>query len=201
MTEIFIEPELQELENKDNAEQWYSLCVELGLNKQAALADNSNELKAPPYMFIDPKTERIIKLICPVGVDYKEYNQSTIPTDVLEEILKCKTNGWYEAIQIFYDNKSPDPFVIGILKTGEWTKARHLIARWGNELLPFEELERKALQRLKDGITPHIAEMKAKMDYAINNIDMYAKSLLNGKDVDALRISVDGLNNTWSTPF
>lgn len=88
-------------------------------------------------MFIDPKTSKIIRTLCPRLVDFREYKESTIPLDVLQEIQKCEKNGWYSKIQIAFDDKSPDPFVIGILPSEHsWNASRHLIARWGAELLP-----------------------------------------------------------------
>lgn len=193
-TEIFIEPELQELENGEQAEQWYSLCVDLGLNEQAKLADKSTELKAPPYMYIDPKTERIIKVLCPEEVGYKKYNASTIPLDVLQEIAKCEKNGWYKEIKINYDNKSPDPFVVGIMQTGEhsWNVTKHLIARWGAELIPFEILEQRAVARLKDDATIALAELKNKVDFACENVEMFIRQLLAGQDAPSIKFNTRG---------
>ena len=61
MTEIFVEPELQELENAEQAQEWFEVATELGLDKQLKTADKSEEKKAPPYMYIDPKTSHIIR--------------------------------------------------------------------------------------------------------------------------------------------
>jgi hypothetical protein len=200
-TEIFIEPELQELENGESAEQWYSLCVDLGLENQAKLANKSQELKAPPYMYIDPKTERIITTLCPRGVNYKKYNESTIPLDILQEIAKCEKNGWYKEIHIYYDNKSPDPFVIGIMSTGEhsWNVAKHLIGRWGAELIPFEMLESRAIARLKDDAEIALMELKTQIDFASKNVEMFLRQALAGKDNPSLNFRVSGTSS--SLPF
>lgn len=182
MTQIFIEPELENLSDADNAAQWFDICTELGLTKQLDFADKSEEKKAPPYMAIDPKTNKVIATLCPMVTDYKNYNVSTIPLDVLQEIQKCEKNGWYAAIKIAYDNKSPDPFVLGFTKSeSNWDRHIHLIARWGAELLPFEMLEYKAIQRVKEDVMECLSSLKNAVDFGISNIDLFSKQILAGK--------------------
>jgi hypothetical protein len=91
-TEIFIEPELMELEQNEVAQEWFDICSELGLDKQLAHADKSEDKKAPPYMYVDPKTSRVIKTLCPVQVKYTDYKTSTIPLDLLKEIHTAEKN-------------------------------------------------------------------------------------------------------------
>lgn len=178
-TEIFIEPELENLQEETNASEWFEICTELGLQGQIALADKSETKQAPPYTFCDPKTRRIIGILCPSTVSYKKYKASTIPTDVLLEIKKAETNGWYSEIEILYDDKSPDPFVIGTLKSeSQWRADQHIIARWGAELIPFEQLEAKAMARIRDAAVERLTEIKHAIDFAMNNTEAYLRKLL-----------------------
>jgi len=194
-TEIFIEPELMELEQSEIAQEWFEICSELGLDKQLAHADKSEERKAPPYMYVDPKTARIVKTLCPVEVKYQDYKTSTIPLDVLKEIQKAEKNGWYSKIHICYDDKSPDPFVVGFTKAeSAWNADIHLIARWGAELLPFEVLEQKAIARMKDEAAEALKELQFKVNNALANVDMFTKSLLNGVDKPELKFRVESIS-------
>jgi hypothetical protein len=196
-TEIFIEPELEILEQTEAAEEWYGLCVELGLEKQAKLAEKSDEMKAPPYMFVDPKTSKIIRTLCPRLVNYRDYDVSTIPLDVLQEIQKCEKNGWYQKIQIAYDDKSPDPFVIGVLPSEHsWNAARHLIARWGAELVPFEVLEAKAIARLKDEAMQSLAQLKFEVEYGLANIESFLRGMLADKNAPKSDFTINSVH-TW----
>lgn len=193
-TEIFIEPELMELEQPEIAQEWFDICSELGLKHQLSHADKSEDKKAPPYMYVDPKTSRIIKTLCPVQVKYADYKASTIPLDVLKEIHKAEKNGWYSKICICYDDKSPDPFVVGFTKAeSEWNADIHLIARWGAELLPFEVLEQKAVARMKQEATDALRELKFKVEAALDDVNAFTNSLLTGKEVPKLDFSVDNI--------
>lgn len=203
MTEIFIEPELQNLEDAGVAAEWFEVCSKLGLQKQLQHADRSEEKKAPPYMFIDPKTDRIIVTVCPRIVGYKDYSASTIPLDILQEIDKCETNGWYKEIKIAYDDKSPDPFVIGFRKSGtnSWDIDKHLIARWGAELVPFEALEAKAINRIKNAVISQLSEMKYKVDAGLANPELFAMNLLDGKEPPRMSLSVGSTSFGSDLPF
>ena len=193
-TEIFIEPELMELEQNEIAQEWFDICSELGLDKQLAHADKSEDKKAPPYMYVDPKTSRVIKTLCPVQVKYTDYKTSTIPLDVLKEIHKAEKNGWYSKICICYDDKSPDPFVVGFTKSeSDWNADIHLIARWGAELLPFEVLEQKAVARMKQNAIDALKELQFRIKTALEDVDAFTNSMLTGKEAPKLDFSVDSI--------
>lgn len=180
--EIFIEPELENLQEETVAAEWFEICSELGLQKQLSLTDKSDEKKAPPYMFCDPKTKKIIDILCPREVPYTEYSASTIPLDVVKEIQKCVKHGWYKKIVVCYDDQSPDPFVIGLLPFEyEWRAERHIIARWGAELIPFEQMEEKAVNRLMDQTLEKLNDFKGKVEYALSNPAAYIRKKLAGE--------------------
>ena len=194
-TEIFIEPELMELEQPEIAQEWFEICSELGLDKQLAHADKSEERKAPPYMYVDPKTSRTITTLCPVQVKYQDYKTSTIPLDILKEIQKAEKNGWYSKICICYDDKSPDPFVVGFTKAdNSWNADIHLIARWGAELLPFEILEQKAIARMKDQATTALKELQFKINTALEDVDKFTKSMLGGTEKPDLNFRIESIS-------
>lgn len=145
-TQIFIEPELETLH--ENSEEWEQLCAGLGLQKQLKKAGKVEKV-GNPYMKLDPRTERIYEMLCPRKEVYTSYEASTLPLEVLQEIHRCKKNEWFPVIEVWYDDKSPDPFLIGYdSKKGYANK--FLIARWGDELLLFEQLVDKAIDRYKE---------------------------------------------------
>lgn len=196
MTEIFVEPELENLSQPEIAAEWAEICKELGLEKQLKHSEKSEENQAPPYMYIDPKTECIIRTLCPRLVKVTEYSASTIPVDVLREIKRCNDHGWYSEIKIAYDDKSPDPFVIGYTHDErDWNRHKHLIARWGAELIPFELLESKAIERLRVNANQALHEMRHKINFAIESVDLFVSNVLGGKEVPKIDFTISNLSS------
>lgn len=183
--EIFIEPELEELSLEERSEEWHNLCKDLSMEGQLSLC-NSQEgnINPPPYTYMDPKTQRIVSVLCPRKVLAKDYKASTIPLDVLKEISKASAGGWYSKIWICYDDVSDDPFVIGLLNNSvSFNGNLHMIARWGNEILPFEILEKKAIERMKKAVKSSYRNLKKEIDFVFEDIDSYCEGLLTGNSV------------------
>jgi len=201
--EIFIEPELQDLQEAENAAEWQQICTELGLNGQLNLSDKSPESKAPPYMAIDPKTARIIRVLCPCKTKIADYKQATIPLEILKEVHNAQQHGWFKSIYVFSDDKTPDPFVIGFLHSDyEWNAPAMLIGRWGAEMIPFELLEEKAIQRLRNYAKDALMEMKSYVENAGQNIDSFIQKCLTGKQVQTINFNTPDLHGSSSSlPF
>ncbi len=54
---------------------------------------------------------------------------------------------YFQSIEIWYDDKTPDPLAVGLIKkTDGYSFDYFLIARWGDVLRPFEELKEKAIE-------------------------------------------------------
>lgn len=142
-TQIFIEPELENLH--ENSGEWEQLCTGLGLQKQLKKAGKVENV-GNPYMKLDHRTEMAYEMLCPRKELYTDYAASTLPLEVLQEIHRCKENEWFARIEIWYDDKSPDPFLIGY-DSKKADANKFLIAQWGDESLPFEQLLEKAINR------------------------------------------------------
>lgn len=169
-TQIFIEPELENLH--ENSEEWLKVCAELGLHEQLRRAGTIEKV-GNPYMKVDPRSERVYTMLCPAKEVYTKYSNSTIPLDILQEINRCVKNGWFNKIEVWYDDKSPDPFVVGhIYRNGsEWNSDKFLIARWGDELLPFEQLLAKAVSRFRDAYKAALQHLIATCEVRLKDVD------------------------------
>lgn len=170
-TQIFIEPELETLH--ENSEEWVKVCNELGLVQQLARAGTVEKV-GNPYLKIDPRSERVYKMLCPCSDPFTAYEASTIPLDILQEINRCHQNAWFDKIEIWYDDKSPDPFVVGNIekvKGQYWNVDKFLIARWGDELLPFEQLVAKAIQRFKNRYKMALVKLRADCDQRLQDVE------------------------------
>jgi hypothetical protein len=151
--EIYLEPELAEMVgNPEVTEEWKQLAESLGMQGQLNLikpkSEGEKDKNPSPYIHMNKKAERMFAILCPEVVAYKKYDKSTIPREVLKEIALAEKEKYFDKICIWYDDASPDPLVVGYIKMGSYDYVKHMIARFGDELLPFEELEIKATNRL-----------------------------------------------------
>lgn len=191
--EIYLEPELEEMVGSvEVTEEWRQLAEELGMEGQLKLIapkSEGEENKNPsPYIHMNAKAERVFAILCPEVVDYKKYDKSTIPRQVLREIALAEKEQFFDKICIWYDDASPDPLVVGYIKMGNYEYVKHMIARFGDELLPFEELERKSIIRLKKRMTDRLKSALSSIDSTVD--EFFNPTRYNS---DVLRIEFNGV--------
>ena len=191
--EIYLEPELEEMVGSvEVTEEWKQLAEELGMEGQLKLitpkSGEESDKNPSPYIHMNAKAERVFAILCPEVVDYKKYDKSTIPRDVLREIAMAERLKFFDKICIWYDDASPDPLVVGYIKMGNYEYVKHMIARFGDELIPFEELERKSINRLKKRMTD-------KLKSALSSIDSTVDEFFNPTryNSEVLRIEFNGV--------
>jgi len=184
--EIYFEKELSDITFEVEAlQEWKQIAEELGMSEQLELTKGKET--PVPYPYINTHMERVYETLCPVKVDYRKYKNTPIPLEVLKQISFSVKDNHFNKIEIWYDDKQPDPFAIGYIgyyyvydhkyntiKDPEGNEfkfdtekeamefkneggfysvnyrlvGRYCIARWGDELKPFAELKKIALERL-----------------------------------------------------
>jgi hypothetical protein len=191
--EIYLEPELEEMVGSEEVTaEWRQLAEELGMEGQLKLitpkSGEESDKNPSPYIHMNAKAERVFAILCPEVVDYKKYDKSTIPRDVLREIAMAERLKFFDKICIWYDDASPDPLVVGYIKMGNYEYVKHMIARFGDELLPFEELERKSINRLKKRMTD---KLKSSLSAIDSTVDEFFNPTRYNSEV--LRIEFNGV--------
>lgn len=113
MVKIYQNEELNDvLFEVDALDSWKELCQELGLDKQLNFVKTS---ESPlPYPFINTSMERIFKSLCPCEVEVSKYDKTPIPLEIIQQLAFSKRDNHFQKYVIWYDDKSPDPFLIGI---------------------------------------------------------------------------------------
>jgi hypothetical protein len=111
----------QELDNLafdiENQQEFKELASRLGMGKQSAFIERSGS--AMPYPFINTAMENQFTTLCPRKVDYKEYDKTPIPLEVMRELSFVVGENYFSKVEVWYDDKSPDPFLVGtISKSG-----------------------------------------------------------------------------------
>lgn len=145
MIQKFLVEEATELiYDSDKIEEWKTKCEELGLVQQIALANGD---KSPiPFECMNTVSERVYETLCPTKVNYKTYHKTAIPLEVLSLIALAEKEKYFEKIEIWHDDKTPDPLAVGYVKEGAYSYKKYAIARWGDVLRPFEELKSTAIR-------------------------------------------------------
>lgn len=125
IVETFIIEETAELiYDNESLDKWNELVKSLGLQGQKCLVKTD---KSPiPFMHIKQTLENVFKVLCPARVDVEEYDVTPIPMEILSLVALSKNEGYFTKVEIWYDEKKPDPLAIGI--KGYWYQSS-----WDNE--------------------------------------------------------------------
>lgn len=149
---------------------------ELGMEGQLSMLKGESKSGSPsPYLFMNTNLMRVFSTLCPTAVPYTKYNKSTIPLEVLAQIALCEREGYFNSIKVWYDEISPDPVVVGYIKSESHSETKHLIARFGDEVLPMEVLQEKAKSRLTDSLVNELKKFN-------NSAENFVNDFFSGKD-------------------
>jgi hypothetical protein len=117
VVETFIIEETQELiYDNEKLDQWNSLVAKLGLQGQTKIQAKD---KSPiPFLHMKTSMVNVFTLLCPRRVDIQDYDKTPIPVEILELAALSVKENYFTRIEIWYDDKTPDPACIGVL--GKW---------------------------------------------------------------------------------
>lgn len=171
VVETFVTEETAELiYDGEQLDKWNDLVSELGLKGQSVIVQPK---KSPiPFLYMKNGLINVFDTLCPLKVDIKEYDKTPIPVEILDLVALSKREGYFTRIEVWYDDKSPDPAVIGILRLfGEWgdyqyrtkeeaseklgkdigsysyTENKYLLGKWADVKHTFSELKEMAKTR------------------------------------------------------
>lgn len=118
VVETFVMEETVDLTyDQEKLDKWNELVAELGLEGQTKIVSPK---KSPiPFMYMNEVLVATAETLCPRKEDVTEYDATPIPLDIMELIAMSKRENYFTSMEIWYDEKSKDPFAIGI--TEKWT--------------------------------------------------------------------------------
>lgn len=163
VVETFIQQETAELiYDNEQLEKWNSLVTELGLTGQTTIVKPE---KSPiPFLHMKESIVNIFECLCPIKVEVEKFNVTPIPLEIMEMIALSKREGYFDKIEIWYDEKTPDPVCVGTLYTN-WT------VTYPDKNIPSES-----------GLTKQEAEGKAKgLGGTVDKYSWYREQYLLGK--------------------
>lgn len=113
VVETFVIEETSELiYDNEQLEKWNELVNELGLTGQTQIVKPA---KSPiPFMHLKKSLVNVFETLCPRKVDAEKFNITPIPVEILDLMALSKREGYFDKIQIWYDDKNPDPVCVGL---------------------------------------------------------------------------------------
>lgn len=194
--------------DNEQLETWNKHVSDLGLTGQMNIVQKD---KSPiPFMFMNQSTKAVFETLCPRKVAVESYNITPIPVEILNLIALSKKECYFDSVQIWYDDKTPDPACIGInkrfgtsgnynfktqkeaeveLKTSlsqyNYEEKYYLLGKWADVKQPFEELKERAIKRFK----------QQEVNTAQSQIKFYERKLQD-IDIEAVtKFGISGINN------
>lgn len=221
MVELFFNKELSDVAFEVEAlDEWKSIAEELGFEAQLSLTKGK---ESPiPYPFMNEVMNRVYTQLCPAKVEFKTYNKSTIPLEIMKQIAYSVREKHFQKIEIWYDDKTPDPLVVGehgiyyiytksgynrlvedgkrvefaseqaakdyiidndLVDTHNYTFDKlgsYIIGRWGDELLDFPSLKKRAIEGFIENEAGELKKEIATKTERLKLINENTQSYFNG---------------------
>ena len=125
IVETFVIEETAELiYDNEQLDRWNALVSQLGLEGQTKIT--SPEKSPVPFMHMKQSLCNVFETLCPRKADVTAYDITPIPVEILDLVALSKRENYFNKVEIWYDEKSPDPVCIGI--RGHWRESS-----WGSK--------------------------------------------------------------------
>jgi len=153
--ETFIVEETSNLIHDNDALQRWNESVEtLGLQGQKTVIKKE---KSPiPFLWMNSALIATFETLCPTKVAVEKYDKSPIPVEILDLLKLSKNEGYFNEVEIWYNEVDKDPVCIGYhfgerseRQSDYWKKAyaeKYLIGRWADVKASLDTLTKKAKQ-------------------------------------------------------
>lgn len=133
-----------------------------------------------PYPRLSASQAVVFGALFPQKTSVRSYSQGIIPLRVLQVVAFCKDMPQTKCLKVWHAaSVKEDPILIG--SPGEYSNEEYLLARWGDSLLPFDELKAKALPLIVNNFTLDLTKAKQKLDsYMATAKELAARYLETG---------------------
>ncbi len=114
IVETFIIEETENLiYDNEQLDKWNKHVEELGLVGQTKIHQKT---KSPiPFLHLKESMKNVLETLCPRKVNVENYDVTPIPVEILDLVSLSKNENYFTKIEIWYDDKNPDPCCIGML--------------------------------------------------------------------------------------
>lgn len=203
IVETFVQEEVSELVLEgDKLDEWKVLVKEMNLVGQDILAVPK---KSPiPFLYMKSNMDRMFTVLCPVKTNIEDFNKTPIPLEILKMVSLANAEEYFDKIEIWYDDKTPDPVCVGQVKMwGEWNNykwrtleeasiglgielgnysyqtSNYLIGKWGDVKYSFEKLMEMAMNRRLKSERTRLEENVKEAEKGLNDIIINNENYFN----------------------
>ncbi len=162
-------------EDPERGEKWSGLVDQLGLEGQRQLC-SASPTSPIPFPVMNKEMVRVYETLCPAKRIVKDYNKTTIPIRVLEIAGFCVMKEYFGKIEVWYDDKEPDPILVGCDD-----EDKYILARWAAEIEEYDVLKKKALDRKTNQMRLELEKQKHKILNALPRVREITEEWMSGE--------------------
>lgn len=153
----------------ESPQETVDLINELNLEGQQTLTCKTPEGtdRATPYREMTKEEKFVYEIVLPEHEIIETFKAHIIPLRVLQVYQHALSLGIYTTFKIWHAHEGPDPILLAKLGD-EWNAPLHILARWGEVLVPFQELKVKALAAFKSRLIRNIEQIKQQVEQDLN---------------------------------
>lgn len=159
------------------------LIEELGLTGQTKLLGQDNDFKVHPFRVITAEETFVFKTLFSESTKIEAYKDGLIPREVLEIAKEVKSLNHPDMAELYVWHPKPgvlDPVLVA--RQNAWRDPVYLLARWGEALIPFEELRELAIKRNTEKVVAELRNTSAKIKTILADPEaLVLKCLAEGK--------------------
>ena len=164
--------------------QALQLIEELGLPGQQELVTKTTEEDPGtrnPYPRMTKGEKAVYETICGATSLIEDYEAGIFPLRVLQVIAHARP--LFTGLEVWHPEvQDPDPVLVGFThpEGKSYAKKYYLLARWGAELVPFEELAVKAAEIIRNKWEAHCRDKMAECEAFVARLAHHVARSING---------------------
>lgn len=190
VVETFIIEETSELlHDNEKLTAWNEKVSELGLVGQQEVLIKKD--KSPiPFMWMNNAIIATFKTLCPTNVLISKYNKTPIPLEILELCSLSKKEGYFDKIEIWYNEEEKDPVCVGYVVDEEYKSKedyyhsvyskKYLIGRWADVKASLDTLVKKAKNIWVDNTKSQIQQEIRNKQRELEDLEQNANNKFGG---------------------
>lgn len=152
---FLIEETINLIHDGEALQKWNDKIEELGLEGQKSVLVMKD--KSPiPFLWMNNSLIATFSTLCPTKVNIDKYDKTPIPLEILELVSLSKKEGYFDLIQVWYNDVDKDPVVVGYSIDQEYKNResyyqevyskKYLIGRWADMKASLDTLIDRAKQ-------------------------------------------------------